>query len=270
MRRSLQSILVVTAFAAALGMGLYQTQRAARLSVRARALEQEQAGSPEKLGRLQEQCVRAAQRNAAMEAENRALNRNPNEVLKLRDELTRLRADSQELARLKALEREQEELTLKNEVTLKTPAPWLARVNTLKTWIAAHPDQQIPEFQYLQGKNWLDVVKGTNLGGDYGPGNAAYMLRSRAKEEFGDKLSVALRNFVAEHKGDLPNDLRQLNAYLSPPLTDDLVSVYKLVYSGKNADVPAGKWPIVETRPPQEPGDAHVVIGTKMYNRSRE
>jgi len=98
----------------------------------------------------------------------------------------------------------------------------------------------------------------------------ADMLRSRAKEEFGDKLSTALRNFVTEHDGNLPNDLRQLNPYISPPLTDDLLGVYKLVYSGKNADVPEGKWPIVETRPPQEPVNGHLVVGTRMWNRSRE
>ena len=270
MRLSVQSIILVFAFAAPLATGIYETQRAARLSVRARTLEQEQAGFPEKLRRLQHQCEQALQRNAALKAENRALNRNPDEALELRAELNRLRPDSQELARLKALDREQEQLALRNEVTLKTPSAWLERLDTFKAWVAAHPEKHIPEFQYLRSKNWLDVVKGTNLRGDYAPGSAADMLRSRAKEEFGDKLSVALRNFVAEHDGNLPNDLRQLNPYISPPLTDELVAVYKLVYTGKNADVPEGKWPIVETRPPQEPGDAHLVVGTRMWQRSRE
>lgn len=267
MRASVQSVLVVAALAAAVGTGTYEMQRVHRLRARMAALAEIQAAFPENIRRLERECARAAQQNTDLEEANRLLNRDPSEVLKLRAELTRLRADFEELGRLKMLKPEQDD---QNDLTPRTPTAWLARANTLKTWIAVHPEQQIPEFQYLREENWLDVVKGSNLRGEYAPRTAAFMLRARAKEAFGDKLSVALRNFVSEHDGDLPTDLRELNPYLSPPMTDDLISAYKLFYSGKNADVPKDKWPIAEIRPLEEPGGAHLVIGTKMYNRSLE
>ena len=94
------------------------------------------------------------------------------------------------------------------------------------------------------------------------------MLRDRARDTFVLRRSDALRRFVAEHNGELPSDLRQLNYYLSPPMTEELVNAYKLLYSGKIADVPPGKWPIVEIRPPEYPGAAHIAVGTNASART--
>jgi hypothetical protein len=94
------------------------------------------------------------------------------------------------------------------------------------------------------------------------------LLRDRARDYFGVLMSLALQKFVKEHNGELPADLRQLNSYLSPPMTDELLKAYKLVYSGKIEDVPKDKWPIVEVRPPERPGDPHLAIGTNLYTRT--
>src|SRR5690349_6915511 len=81
----------------------------------------------------------------------------PKEVRELQGELARLRADSQELARLRALEQQREQ-----DADYAAARSWLTRADAFKTWLDAHPEQQLPEFQYLFQDTWLDVVKDTD------------------------------------------------------------------------------------------------------------
>jgi uncharacterized protein HemX len=120
--------MLVAAFAAALGTGTYEMHRVGQLRARLRALAQTQAAFPENIRQLEQECARAAQQNAELDEANRSLNRNPNEVLKLRAELTRLRADSEELARLKTLTPERQ--NDQNDLTPRTPTAWLAGGST--------------------------------------------------------------------------------------------------------------------------------------------
>jgi len=121
-------------------------------------LDQQQAGFLERLGQLEQQRTQAAQQNAALQVENQRLHRDADEVVNLRGQLARLQADSQELATLKALGQEREK-----DSDYLTAKLWLARADRFKAWVAAHPEQEIPEFQYLYEDSWLDVVKNNDL-----------------------------------------------------------------------------------------------------------
>lgn len=260
---TLQKALVTAAIAAGLGAGFYESRRALPLTIQVQNLEQQQAGFSEQVRQLDQQRAQAAQQHAALQEENQRLRRDADGVVNLRSQLVRLQADSQELARLRALEQERE----KNPDYL-TAESWLARADRFKTWVAAHPEQELPEFQYLYEDSWLDVIKNNDLASDSAFKDASRMLRDRARDNFGLLMSDALRRFVTEHNGELPSDLRRLSSYLSPPMTEDLVNAYKLLYSGKITDVPSGKWPIIEVRPPEYPGAAHIAVGTNVSTRT--
>ena len=261
---TMQKALVAATVVVAAGTGIYEARQATRLRADVETLQQRQAPLAEEIQRLTQALGDATNQVAVLRAENERLGRDAAEILKLRGERAQLRADSQELARLKASEQQQE-----NDPNGLTPRLWLSRADTLKKWMESHPDQQIPEFQYLRQDNWLDVVKNNNLAGDYAPLHAASQLREVAKHEFANEMVAALRRFIAEHGGELPTDLSQLNPYFSKPMTGELMSAYKLLHSGNIAQVTKGEWLVAETRPQEDPGHTHFVIGTNMWNTIR-
>jgi hypothetical protein len=120
--------------------------------------------------------------------------------------------------------------------------------------------------------DWLDAVKTSNMMGDYAPGNAAMGLRAAAKRQFAHDLSNALRRFVPEHDGDLPADLVQLNAYMQQPMNDAILKSYKLLHTGKLADLPEKDWLVGEIAPPFDKHDVgRMMIRTDDYYQvSRE
>jgi hypothetical protein len=208
--------------------------------------------------------VRGSTRSpAALRDDNERLNRNTTELLRLRGEVARLRGDSKELAGLKASG------SLKdNDPTQIAAKSWVAKVDVLKNWIAQHPEQQIPEFQYLQDYDWLDQAKYSNMLGDNAPRNAMQGLRESAKRQFAHEMSNALRRFVAEHNGDLPADLSQLNAYFQQPMNDAILKSYKLLHTGKLADLPKNEWLVAEIAPPFDKNDdRRMMIRTDDYVR---
>jgi hypothetical protein len=258
-----QKVLVATIVVAA-GAGLYETVQSSRLRTQIQALKQQQSESAQKILQFEQERDARARQLAAVRAENERLDRGTSEILKLRGELARLRSDSEELARRKVAEKQQGD-----NGDLLTAQSWLSRADTFRKWIAAHPDEQIPESQYLLEADWLDAVKNNNLAGEYAPRHAAQMLRERAKEEFANELSNALRRFVVENNGDLPTGLAQLNSHLSRPMSEDLIGSYKLLYSGNIADVPKGEWLVVETAQQEDPGHTHLAIGTNRWSQIR-
>ena len=257
---TIQKAFITATIAAAIGVGIHEARQAARLRAQLQSREQQKTAFSEKLQQSEQERGAAMRQIAALGDENERLSRNTAELLRLRGGLALLRADSQELARLKASAKQQADSP--DELTAEL---WLSRADTFRKWIEGHPEQQIPEFQYLRHASWLDVVKDNNLAGDNAPLHAAYMLRQRAKEEFANEISNALRKFIANNTGNLPTDLSQLNSYLSRPLTEDLLKSYKLLYSGKIADAPKGEWLIIETRPQEDPGHTHFAIGTNGW-----
>ena len=258
---ALQKAIVTAALTAAIGVAVYETSDAVRLGGQVQKLEQQRDGFSQRVGQFEQERSQAAQVYASLQQENQRLARGPQEVRELQGELARLRTDSQELARLRAMEQQREQ-----DADYATAKSWLTRSDAFKTWMDAHPEQQLPEFQYLFQDTWLDVVKDTDVAGDNA--HVARMLRDRARDYFGVLMGLALQNFVKEHNGELPGDLRQLNPYLWLPMTDELLNAYKLVYSGKIEDVPKGDWPIVEVRPPERPGDPHLAIGANLSTRT--
>jgi hypothetical protein len=240
----LQAALVGTAVLAGVAAPLaIQHQASARLQERDEALRQ--------------QTDRAAQ----LETENLRLSNQiaiaspapdpSNEVLRLRSEVARLRADSEELKQLKAAGQK------------KDPA---YRANLIRQRLEQMPDKKIPELQFLNDQEWQQVASMDRLETDEDFLVAFSRARQRAKQLFVEWLGQALHNYAKANDGQLPTDLAQLKPYFTPPVHDanwkpgdpvryQLLTVddailqrYQLTQSGKLSDVPqVGTYPPVVT-----------------------
>jgi RNA polymerase sigma factor (sigma-70 family) len=149
------------------------------------------------------------------------------ELLKLRDEVGRLRASARTEtdplnAELKAL---------------------LAKVTLLKELIEAHPEEQIPELQFLTPHDWLQLAFGLDLRPEVanltGPQTRAFnQVRTTAKDQFATMMAKALRDNTQANGGLVPPDLTQLKAYFQPPVDDAVLARYQVLRSGKLSDIP--------------------------------
>lgn len=101
---TLQKTLITATVAVLAGAGIYEARQAAQLRQQNQTLQQQQAPLAEQIQQLQTNFADATNRLAGLLAENSRLKSNPNqnELLRLRGETTRLRADSKELASTKA------------------------------------------------------------------------------------------------------------------------------------------------------------------------
>jgi RNA polymerase sigma factor (sigma-70 family) len=220
--------LALTALAAT---GIYEARQAAQMRERTAALEQQQAplvGQVEQLRRERDDAVkRAAALQEAKDAGETA------ELAKLRGEVQRLRKDSQELDQLKAAVAAQGSDPA-IEATLRS---WAARANQMKQRLEQMPEKKIPEMGLLTEKEWLDAAKNVNqLETDEDYRKAFANLRNGAKGEFGQLVRNALKKYLAENNGLLPNDLSQLQMYFERPVDDAVLQRYALLESGKISD----------------------------------
>jgi DNA repair exonuclease SbcCD ATPase subunit len=91
---TLQKALVSVTIAALAGAGIYKARQAAQLRDQVQALQQEQAPLEQQLQELQQQRDKAASELAALQSQHDHLRRDGSEILKLRGEVTQLRADA--------------------------------------------------------------------------------------------------------------------------------------------------------------------------------
>jgi len=251
---TLQKTLITATLAVMAGAGIYEARQASSLRSQVQTLQQQQAPFAEQFQQLQRERDDATSKLASLREENERFSRNTTELLKLRGEVGVLRGTAQASKQVE---------TDPIQVAAKS---WLAKVDVLKKWIEQRPEQQIPEFQYLLDYDWLDAVKTSNMMGEYAPMNVMGGLREAAKRQFAHELSNALRRFVEGHNGDLPVNLSQLNAYFQRPMNDAILKSYKLLHTGKLADLPKNEWLVSEIAPPFDKDDyRRMMIRTDDY-----
>jgi RNA polymerase sigma factor (sigma-70 family) len=249
---TLQKTLAATAIAVFAGAGIYEAHEAAQLRSQVQTLRQQQAPLAEQIQQLQRERDDATNRVLDLFAENTRLRTNPNdsELLKLRSEVARLQRDSKELNELKYSQLPIDTNSIEVAANL-----WVSRAAILKNWIEQHPEERIPEFQYLRDCDWLDAVRHSNMQGPYASGNEAPDLRDRAKEQFAHLMENALRRFVEEHNGDLPSEISQIIPYFSEPVSVEILGSYQLLHTGKLADVPPKSSIVADVSPPHGKND---------------
>jgi hypothetical protein len=251
---TLQKAIVGAAFVATVAVGIYESRQASTLRSQVQALQDQQSRLAEQNQQLQNEGASARSQLSALRDENARLNRNTGELLKLRGQVGLLRSEVQDSQQIQT---DPAQLAAKS---------WVAKMDLLKRWIEQRPEHQIPEFQYLQESNWLEAVRNTTMEGEHAPKNAAYDLRQMAKDEFAHHMSDALRRFVTENNGDLPNEISELAPLFRPALSDDIFSRYKLLHSGKLVDLPKGEWLVREIAPPLDDNEKDGLV--RMINTS--
>ena len=184
------------------------------------------------------------------------MNLSRSDLLKLRAEVARLRHDSLQSPQTK------ENGTNENDSLESAMRLWVSRVNRLKQRLEEMPEKKIPELQFLTAEEWLDVGqsyfeddKGTNIG------RVLSELRRMGKSRFANLAGYALNEYTIANNGELPNELSQLQPYFTSPVSDDILQRYKLLHTGKLADLPNSEPIIGEKAIVDEKFDSRFTIG---------
>ena len=224
-----KAIIAVTVVVAGTGI-LYEAHRASRLQEQLQMLQLERESIDSTMLQLEQERNEAKAALATARNENVQSIEIPAELLRLRAEVTKLRAAAQARARLTAAET--------NDPTGASAKSWLTRVEQLRKHAESTP--AIPELQLLTENDWLDAVKGNKvLESEADFRKALSRLRSAAKENFGNATRSALKKYLTASEGTLPSDWAQLNPYYEKPMDDAILERYELLQTGKLSDVPA-------------------------------
>src|ERR1039457_69097 len=239
---TLQKAIITAALVAAVGTGVYEARQVSQLRGQVQALQQQQAPLIGQIQQLQRERDDATNRLTSLADENATLKRTPTELLKLRGEVTRLRADS-------------------NDPADTAAKGLLARVNKLKQRLQETPDARIPELQLLTEQDWLKAASG-NLETDADYRRALAALRSAGENRFGAMLQPALQRYTQAHDGRFPADLAQLQPAFDSPVDDAMLQRWNIAAAKTVPSVKlGGDWIITQKAPVDEVFDARLVIG---------
>ena len=247
---TMQKVLVAAAFAAAVGMGIYEAREASRARDLNGMLQQQQAALNEQIQQLTRERDEASRRLATNPNDTERLNRAADELLKLRGAVARLRASS---------------LPNGGDPTQTAAQGWVDRVNQLKGYLEQHSEEKIPELQFINDDGWLRVtIMGVNAQtnglADGGYHRQMVWLRQLAKMKFSELAGDALRKYASAHRGQFPTDLAQLKPYFNPPVDDAILQRYAILPRATFGDIRAtGDWVIAEITSPDEDLDYRYV-----------
>lgn len=95
------------------------------------------------------------------------------------------------------------------------------KAGRLNVQLQQHPQQDIPELQYLDEGEWIHSAKGADLDSEAGVSKALADLRQSAKAAFAKLAVQALASFAQSNGGQAPLSIGQLVPYFaeSPPPT---------------------------------------------------
>jgi hypothetical protein len=188
----------------------------------------------------------ATNRLAFLRLENERLNLNNRELLKLRGEVPGLRADAKELARLKAGNSKNGDVSAEESL--------LDRVRLIKERLEQTPKEKNPELQFLTEQDWLTVAaecKKLDSDNDF---RAAFSdLRARGEGRFLDLAKTALGKYLAANNGQFPTDFAQLKTCFENPPIEEILQRYQVVPASSipqaNVSGSPGDWVITLKSP---------------------
>ena len=184
-----------------------------------------------------------------------------NELMTLRGEVARLRADVQELTGSKT-----NEPLSREEVLTSIRQMYWDRVDRLKQQFTASPAEAVPELQFVTDGEWLQLVEYDHHRID--PDNRRVMssARSGAQIRFAHRvLDHALQQYGRNNGGQFPSDLSQLAPYFKSPVDDSVLANWTIL---PTSSLPSGMrvdedWVITQKAPVNAELDQPVVIGMK-------
>ncbi len=214
---TLQKAVIGTALVATVGTGIYEARQAAQSRRQAEWLTQQVTQLKADNESLSNRVSEAGD-SKKMSAEQM------NELLKLRGQVTQSRNATE----------------IENDPAFQKARLWIAKENELRQQFADHPDQWIPEMNYLSDEEWLDLARKADLDTATGMRCALSNVRVAAAFDFGNKMSEALHAYMNAHNQQPPDSTSQLSAYFHPPVdnVDAILSRYEML-NGEERVIPA-------------------------------
>lgn len=249
---TLQKSLVTAALVVTSVTAIYEARQAAVWRAQYVELHDQAADQIQQLQRERDEAITHQVKLEPVNEQSPA-KQTPDELLRLRGEVSRLKA---------ALA--QREL----DPTQAAAAEMAAKVSELKEWLARTPDETIPELEILTPRDWFFRVLNVP------PGSrnewTASLLRTDAKRKFVEKIGPALAGYLLASQGQLPNDIAELNPYFKSQVDDAILQRYELLHAGHLRDFPEAE-PIVGEKAPNQRGqyDAIFKIGAFGYSYHR-
>ncbi len=230
---AVQKTAVAATIAVLAGVGIYEIHQASELRSAVQSLQQQQTPLTEQIRALQRERADMEARLAALAGENEQLKSGQKlaELLKLRGDVGVLRSENERLGQLF----ETEFVRVDKDLTEMRAKRWLERVKELKEKLAEMPEKSIPELKLLSDKTWLDIARNEGTASDPGHGidESFARLRKAAKEEFGKRLSRALREYAKANGNQLPPDTMALKPYFASPVEDAMLERYEVLRTGE-------------------------------------
>jgi len=248
---TLQKAIIGATFALAVAVGTFQGHRNSMLRDQAQTAKRQQAQLIEQVRQLTHERDASVQTLNSLRAGNERLSRNAGEVLRLRDEVARLRTKAEEIAMSKAAA--EGDATDPTSATVKS---WAERVKRLKELVERTPEARIPEFQLLTTEDWLEA-RGDN------ERKTLSHLRRLAENRFAKQLQAALRKYLETHNSQAPTDLAQVQPYLDQPMDNAVLQRWKIAPASEVPNVHLGKTDWIVTQkalPADEEYDSRAVI----------
>lgn len=259
-----QKVLVAAVLAAAVGAGIYETNQVSTLQTEVQNLRQQSiqpAGQIQQLIKNRDDVLRQL---AALRADNERLSRDSADLLKLRGEVTLLRADAKELAGIK-----KGLLQNTNERLPFIAMMWVKDTKELRERLAQMPQLNIPELGLLDDFAWLRLADSFgDINDDDDVREVFRAARLKAKELFAHYLRAALLKYAEANDGQIPKQLLDLKPFFripgGRPLDEPILKRYELVQAGKLSDAPSHAL-IVEKAPVVDTDDTVFQIGPGGY-----
>jgi len=203
---------LIAATIAAVGTGIYEGRQVSSLRTQVQTLQQQQMPLAEQIRELQRARDEAANRLAMSQQENAQLKQNTAELLKLRGEMTRLKAAA---------------VQPDNDSTKTAAQSWLSRVGQLKQRLAQDPTAKIPELRFVTEQDWLNAARGElHTEADYR--RALSTLRSAGESQVASMLEKGLTGYMRDNSGQMPTDLAQLEPYFDSPVEDAILQRWEI------------------------------------------
>jgi RNA polymerase sigma factor (sigma-70 family) len=209
---TLQKTLVTATVAVLAGAGIYEAKQAHDARSAVAKLQAEQTPMAMEIARLQAEANKLSDLLASAKDQKQLTQAQFNELLKLRGQMGVKRANAE----------------VENDPAFQKSKIWLAKEKKIREQFELHPEQKIPEMQFLTEEDWLDHARHAEVDTAKGLRIALSNIRAAAEGAFTTKFMGALQAYMAANQQQLPATASELAGYFNPPLqaTDALFSRY--------------------------------------------
>lgn len=199
-----QKIAMTAALTATIGAGIYEAKQAHDARSAVAKLQAEQTPLAIEIARLQAEANKLSDLLASAKDQKQLTQAQFNELLKLRGQMGVKPANAE----------------VENDPAFQKSKIWLAKEKKIREQFELHPEQKIPEMQFLTEEDWLDHARHADVDTAKGMRIALSSIRAAASGVFATKFGLALQAYMTANQQQPPATASQVAGYFNPPLQD--------------------------------------------------